>query len=376
MTRTAQPRPTATPRVLFVGGPGRSGTSFIADRLGAHPEVAALRDIELKIFCEKNGLQDLFHALVETYSPNRAATAAAQFRQMTQALIQGRYGQPPLTEAAPESAWRTLFDTFLTRLERDGHPCPAHPTAFLEAARELLGGIAALAAGSARGGGGHPGEGPQLFLEKTPHNLLALRFLVQLAPGALYLHVMRDPRSIAWSLTRMRWGPDSLDTAAAWVGAYCEAWLEAEAFAARLGLPLIRLHIEDVARAPARHAQALCDALGIARRADLFAGASAEVLSRWTAQASAAERALLDSRLRGWVRHFGYAQDEIGERPADPICRATRRPPEPDVAAGEGEPEGAETSGEPGDSLRAPEEAEPRPEPAAAPSRRTAPATS
>ncbi len=43
-------------RILFVGGPGRSGTSFVADRCGSHPQVATLKDIELKIFCEKNGL--------------------------------------------------------------------------------------------------------------------------------------------------------------------------------------------------------------------------------------------------------------------------------------------------------------------------------
>jgi len=74
-------------RYLFVGGPGRSGTSFVADRLGNHAQVVALKDIELKIFCEKNGLQDLFHALVETYSPNRAVTALDQFRRMVEALI-------------------------------------------------------------------------------------------------------------------------------------------------------------------------------------------------------------------------------------------------------------------------------------------------
>ena len=43
-------------RILFVGGPGRSGPSFVADRLGTHPQVAAFKDIELKIFREKNGL--------------------------------------------------------------------------------------------------------------------------------------------------------------------------------------------------------------------------------------------------------------------------------------------------------------------------------
>jgi hypothetical protein len=69
-------------------------------------------------------------------------------------------------------------------------------------------------------------------------------FLARLAPGARFLHVMRDPRSIAWSLLSMRWGSDKLATAARWVDSYCGAWIAAEAQAARRGLPLIRLYIE------------------------------------------------------------------------------------------------------------------------------------
>ncbi len=92
--------PRQTMRILFVGGPGRSGTSFVAERLGRHSQVAVLKNIELKIFCEKNGLQDLFHSLVEAYSPNRAVMALDQFRRMAEALIEGRYGQPALTTAA------------------------------------------------------------------------------------------------------------------------------------------------------------------------------------------------------------------------------------------------------------------------------------
>ena len=55
-------------RTIFIGGPGRSGTSFVADRLSNHPDVTAFRDVELKLFTEKNGLLDLWHSLIERYS--------------------------------------------------------------------------------------------------------------------------------------------------------------------------------------------------------------------------------------------------------------------------------------------------------------------
>jgi hypothetical protein len=44
---------------VFVGGPGKSGTTFVAHGIASHPMVATFPDVELKMFCEKNGLIDL-----------------------------------------------------------------------------------------------------------------------------------------------------------------------------------------------------------------------------------------------------------------------------------------------------------------------------
>jgi len=305
-------------RHVFVGGPGRSGTSFVADRLGTHPGVAALKDIELKIFCEKNGLLDLHHALVETYSPNRAVIALDQFRRMAAALIDGHYGQRPLTSAAPAAEWRAAFETFTAALVEDGHPAPQTAESYFAAARALFARIAALAC-RAEG----VADGPEVtFLEKTPHNLLAMGFLARLAPAARFLHVMRDPRAIAWSLLAMPWGPNELASAAAWVESYCRAWTVAEAEAERQNLALLRLHIEDVAAAPEAAAGWLTARLGLAPRPELFRGVDPEVLNRGTARAGPDERALLDRRLGGWAAHFGYDPASIGRRSLPAFARA------------------------------------------------------
>ena len=313
-------------RYLFVGGPGRSGTSFVADRLGTHPSVAALKDVELKIFCEKNGLIDLRHALVETYSPNRAIVALDQFRRLADAVIDGRHGQKALDTIAPAAAWRAAFDAFTAGLLRDGHPVRQTAESYAAAARGLLSGIAGVAIGSC--GLGHaPDEA--VFLEKTPHNLLSMGFLASIAPGASFLHVMRDPRAIAWSLLAMPWGPDTLPTAARWVESYCGAWANAEAEAVGCGLPLLRLHIEDVAAAPECAAAWLTGELGLAQRPELFAGVSPEVLNRGVARSDAPDRELLDRHLGGWAAHFGYAHDRIGHRlaPAFSAPEATNEAP-------------------------------------------------
>jgi hypothetical protein len=306
--------------IVFVGGPGRSGTSFVADRLGAHPQIAALKDVELKIFCEKSGLQDLFHALVGTYSPNRAVIALDQFRRMTEALVDGNYGQPALSTVAPAEDWRACFAAFTDSLLDDGHPVLQTPDLFFDAARALLDRIAALTIRIAA-------PSATFFLEKTPHCLLAISFLARLAPGARFLHVMRDPRSIAWSLLSMRWGPDKLTTAARWVDSYCHAWIVAEGHASSLGLPLSRLYIEEAAAAPAVASAWLTAQLGLDPRESLLNGADPALLNRWVAKADPAERALLDHRLGDWAIHFGYDPGRIGWRPC-PALPSTTPPPE------------------------------------------------
>ena len=258
-------------KTLFIGGPGRSGTSFVADRLSKHPSVCAFRGVELKFFTEKNGLLDLWHALGERYSPNRAIVAVQQFRRMVDALITGQYGQPGLDQVADAKAWRAAFDRFLAGFMDATHPMPTDSAAFSRATRTLLKDVFDLA--NDRDAGEY-----KYFLEKTPHSLLALDFLDQIAPHATFLHVMRDPRSIAHSLLGMRWGPDTPEACAAWVASYCSSWVRTRAKAAELGLNVRMVFIETVAQSPGQCAQHLCDTLGLEGQDDLFLGRVSEVV--------------------------------------------------------------------------------------------------
>lgn len=296
----------ATPRLplrlIFIGGPGRSGTSFTAARLGRVPGVATFVDIELKLFSEKNGLLDLWLSLGPHYSPNRAVTAIAQFQAMTEALITGRYGQLALTTVAPADDWRVLFETFTDALFEHGHPAPAAPERFRHAVRALVAGIQSISIACA------PCP-PTHFVEKTPHALLAGGFLRWLFPEAARIHVMRDPRSIAYSLRSQSWGPDDLGTCAAWVASYCCAWHDLP--------PTDRaptLFIEDAARDPASADALIARRTGLTSDTSIFEGADAPTLNGWAERASARDRALLDTRLAEWITSFGYDPDRVGRR--------------------------------------------------------------
>lgn len=308
-------------KVIFVGGPGRSGTSFIAGRLGRHPDVCLLPDIELKLLTEKNGIMDLYHTLVQTYSPNRATVAIVQFKNLFQALIDGQFGQPGLASISQREDWLYLLDTFLEELTIDGLAGPTPDRTLRNAARDLLWRIGVLAARNAPSG-----SNPTTFLEKTPHALLAIEFLASIVPGARYIHVMRDPRSIAQSLQKMTWGPDGLAECCTWVSNYLEAWLKSRIDAEKLGLFPVSIQIEAIAKSPEGWSEVVCRQALLSPQTDLFRGADTPTLNGWTQHCSTADLNLLNSRLSFWASRFGYDAAKVGspngsaEPPTDLAC--------------------------------------------------------
>jgi hypothetical protein len=293
-------------QTLFIGGPGRSGTSYVAARIAGHFEVCSLPDIELKLFTEKNGLLDLYHSLVEHYSPNRGSVAVDQFRRMMLALLEGRYGQPALNSQLDPQGWTVVTERFLDRLSESGHPVSQSRPGFLSAARLFVHDLQQLVVSAS-----HVGRTPKLFAEKTPHALLSVRFLEDIAPGSRYLHVMRDPRSIAFSLRQMRWGPDRLETCCAWVKSYCEAWVSVRTRAALDGIKIHETRIEAIAAGREEASLNMCETLGLTSDPKLFSTADATILNRWTRGCDETEMKVIEDTLAAYAHAAGYPA-EVG----------------------------------------------------------------
>ena len=305
----------ATPalRTLFVGGPGRSGTTVVAQRLCELPQTVAFEGVELKFFTEKNGLLDLWHSLGEHYSPNRAVVAMRQFRQFTRQLIDGQFSQMGLSKLASAAEWHALFDNFTSELSRNEHPEPIAAAKFDTASRGLISGLHRMAMA-------RPGASvePSFFVDNTPHTVLDAAFVTRVLPDAAFLHVMRDPRSIAQSLRSMSWGPDTLEQCCTWVASYCQAWAncQAEHFAASVDIRAI--HIEDLAADPHNAGKMIEDWLELPNAGHYFAFTDPSALNGWVARAARKDLELLNNHLAGWVDFFGYDADTIGVRPNGP----------------------------------------------------------
>lgn len=287
-----------TTGMIFVGGPGRSGTSFVADRVGRHQQVATFQDVELKIFGEFGGLRDMQSVLVESFSPNRAEIITKHFRRMLTAVFCGGFGQPALQGLVPLDRLNALADTFFAQLQPSGYIERLDYAAFNEAARELIHGLAMIAL--------EQKPGATAFLEKTPHNCLQPQFLHELAPQARYLHIYRNPKAIAVSLLNQNWGPDKMAHAIVWVRSYFQAWIEAKTCFARFGLPLLDLRIEDITTNPKAMSDTITTHLQLQADSDMLAGGDLERLNGWKTKLSSEDHTLLDRELDPLCSVLGY----------------------------------------------------------------------
>lgn len=286
------------PETIFIGGPGRSGTSFVADRVGSHENVATFRDVELKIFGELHGLMDLRTSLVECFSPNRGEQALKNFRHIFKSVCTGGYGQPRLDGIVSGPTLDALLEEFLLQLQPRGYIDQIDHLTFNRAARFLHGELAQMATATK--------PDAHVFLEKTPHNLLQAQFLHEIAPRARYLHIYRHPMATAVSLLRQPWGPDKLENACIWVDSYFSAWHRALIWMLRMDLPIMDLKIEEISAEPQIFSAEVCTHLGLAANSMLFDGANLETLEGWRAQISGGDRAVLCERLGPVCTSLGY----------------------------------------------------------------------
>jgi len=115
-------------------------------------------------------------------------------------------------------------------------------------------------------------EGAEIYVEKSPHNVLVFSGLLEMYPDARCILVLRDPRAIAASMKEVarRYRADgkepppfcrSARASAQEIARYWEA-----GFAALKACPdrVIAIHHEDVTAEPEAAARRLCDFLSIA----------------------------------------------------------------------------------------------------------------
>lgn len=207
---------------VFVVGCPRSGTTLVQRLVGAHPAVAAApetffmrrfwdRRAAFGTLADDAAFRRVLDALVATPAFADMGLDAAAFRAAA---------------AAAPRRWPALF-------------------------RLLLAQFGEAQFGEAR-------EGARVVAEKTPNHVLYLDALRRFFPALRVVHVLRDPRAVAWSWRTVPWTTGfAAGDATVWVR-YAEA-----ARRAPPSVPLHTVRYERLVRAPEAEARRLCRFLAL-----------------------------------------------------------------------------------------------------------------
>jgi len=279
-------------KFLFIGGSGRSGTSFVADRLSNHQQISSLKNIELKIIYELGGLFDLREILTKSYSPNRAQIALYHLQEIQKKLASDIYAQS--NQTISEESVHQCFVDFYEKLYINNHPVSLSCKKFNAAAKSLLENLASLSSKN----------GSDFFLEKTPHVLLNPIFLKEITRNLRCIHIVRDPRAVAISILSQNWGPDNLESSVTWVKSYLDAWITKKKIYRKKNIPLICMQIEDICKNTAYFSKKSQDFIGVEDCGDLFADPDESSLYLWKKKTNKAQLNMLDQYFNAYSNLF------------------------------------------------------------------------
>lgn len=182
---------------IFVGGYGRSGTTICLHALYNHPQIRAI-PIETKFLVEEDGFYDLIQALTTDFSYPSAMRAIKRFTHLMRKLVTGvepsKFMELETLSSNIFADYSAAVDQFLELVShrpffRDREPLLQATRAFIAKTFDKL----------------TDASGKTAWAEKTPANFWRADFLRELWPDCYFIHMIRDPRAIMFSLMEKNW---------------------------------------------------------------------------------------------------------------------------------------------------------------------------
>jgi len=343
---------------IFVGGTGRSGTSILYKLIGSHKDIYAFGN-EMRFITDYNGLINLVDALTINYSVIQAREALYQFEKLIKIFLNTPQKTPyfgidfnnffgkEFFEIKTEEFIQNLVDfafygtsyqvessslySVFTPLLRNWHLISKKiqriqqklsgqknirkdtfwPKRMLKDVKyfsdrkelcRLTGKfVDDLFTEAARR------HSKTAWCEKTPANLLHLDFLWEILPDAYFIHIKRDPRGVAHSMTNQFWASPRLEHMCLQLGKKFHRWFDLKEQLELSNKKYLEIKLEDLAKDKEHYIQLICDFLGVENAFVNMPQLELERVDYWEDIMPPQNIELVNEKLGVWVKKMGYS---------------------------------------------------------------------
>ena len=229
---------------IFIGGSGRSGTTICLHVLYKHPDLYAV-PFETKFIVEVDGLADLVNFMTVNYSVTATEESKARFKNLLTNVITCRGKNPyKVTDAYGKQEFliQDIFENYDTAIEnfmsviRQNSYFQDRNELILES-KKLIDNLFELKARSMNKIG---------WVEKTPSNISRIEFLNEVYPDNEFVHMIRDPRGVLFSLQRLGWCSTDLDFASRQLKQQLQNFILNRKIAEKKNYKIIDIKLEDL----------------------------------------------------------------------------------------------------------------------------------
>lgn len=322
--------------MLFIGGTGRCGTSITRRVLGQHAKVATL-PFEYRFLIDPDGIIDFWKTYSNSWSPYLADRRIKRLERFLAKLSKQSYLSRLLDKCINALGLKSLG--VLTTRQYSGWALNNQIPGFDEINAELIHHLCSFKyAGSWVGAESYsinsklyhaPSSSSEIllsvlqnycwlvinrllqkqecefYIEDNTWNCLFATELLELFPGAKFLHVYRDPRDVVTSLIRQRWAPADIGQACQFYGDVMSKW-----FVIREGIDksqLVEIAMEDLINNTKSTLDSIGKCTGLSfDNMKLQVSLTKSSIGRWRRELSANQQAELNDRLSQYIEEFGY----------------------------------------------------------------------
>ncbi len=316
---------------VFIGGTGRSGTSILKEVLQQHSNIVTIRN-ELRIIIDPDGVLDLFSALTDRWSTNRADAAIYRFDSLISKCLKKPYyikvldrlkmiGLWPLTtggyyrvlSAFGDEYVRSRTDALIKNLspyQSKGELINTAPHRFRPVIHEsgpfkqedLIESLQRYVKDLYFHLPNRKREAT-CWLDDTPLNIVHAGELSEIFKDMKLIHIYRDPRDVVSSYITKQWGGDDWEQVAKRVAGIYKQW-----HLVRKRIPseqFIEVSLEKLSNNPKPMLQDICDQIGIEFQERLLAIKLDKANSgRWKKEIPSAALSAVHSHLDPFIKEY------------------------------------------------------------------------